>query len=108
MGESKGGWLPFQAKQHFTASNPGFVWEARIYMMPLVSVGVRDGYVNGQGGMQAKILALIPVLNEGGKLSFARAPCKGTWLRQFGSLPRYFQVRVCNGVRLMIIMPWQH
>ncbi|MEA3463344.1 MAG: DUF6544 family protein [Bacteroidota bacterium] len=67
MGESKGGWLPFQAAQHFTASGPGFVWDARISMMPLVSVGVRDGYVNGQGGMQAKILALIPVLNEGGK-----------------------------------------
>jgi len=47
MGESKGGWLPFQAAQHFTASSPGFVWEARIFMMPLVSVGVGDGYVNG-------------------------------------------------------------
>jgi len=55
MGESKGGWLPFQAAQHFTASGPGFVWEAHISMMPLVSVGVRDGYVNGQGGMQAKM-----------------------------------------------------
>jgi len=67
MGESKGGWLPFQARQHFAASSPGFVWDARISMMPLVSVGVRDGYVNGRGGMQAKILAIIPVLNEGGK-----------------------------------------
>ena len=108
MGESKGGWLSFQASQHFNACSPGFVWDARISMMPLVSVGVRDGYVNGQGGMQAKILALIPVLNEWGKLSLARVPCKGTWLRQLGSQPRCFQVRVCNGVRLMIILPWQH
>jgi len=67
MGESKGGWLPFRATQHFTAPGPGFVWDARIFMMPLVSVDVRDGYVNGKGRMQAKILALIPVLNEGGK-----------------------------------------
>ena len=73
MGESRGGWLPFQAAQHFTACSPGFVWEAHISMMPLVSVGVRDAYVNGQGGMQAKILALIPVLNEGGKTELSES-----------------------------------
>lgn len=60
------GWRPFEAEQEFTTSPPGFVWDARIQMMPLVRVQVRDQYVAGQGAMLGKVGGLITVVNEGG------------------------------------------
>ncbi|MDF2773299.1 MAG: hypothetical protein K0S86_2794 [Geminicoccaceae bacterium] len=60
------GWRPFEAEQDFTTSPPGFVWDARIQMMPLVRVHVRDGYVAGEGAMLGKVGGLITVVDEGG------------------------------------------
>ncbi|HEX6051823.1 MAG TPA: DUF6544 family protein [Gemmatimonadaceae bacterium] len=60
------GWRPFQAEQDFTISPPGFVWDARIQMMPLVRVRVRDRYVAGQGAMLGKVGGLLTVVDEGG------------------------------------------
>jgi len=57
-------WIPFVATQHFSASPPGLVWDAEMRMNPLLSVRVRDAYVAGQGMMQAKMLALVPVMDE--------------------------------------------
>lgn len=61
-----GGWRPFEAQQHFTTSPPGFVWDARIQMMPLVPVRVRDRYVSGEGTMLGKAGGLVTVVDEGG------------------------------------------
>jgi len=44
-------WTDFRSVQHFTAEPPGFVWDARIRMGPLLSVRVRDCYVGGRGSM---------------------------------------------------------
>lgn len=61
-------WAPFTSVQHFSANPPGFVWDAAIRMAPLMTVRVRDGYVQGTGSMQARIASLIPVVNaQGGK-----------------------------------------
>ncbi len=61
------GWNPFEAQQYFRAQPPGFVWDASIRMAPLVNVRVRDSYLAGQGSMQGKILAVVPVVDEHGK-----------------------------------------
>lgn len=56
-------WIPFTATQHFSASPPGMVWDADMRMAPLLSVRVRDGYMAGQGAMQAKLLALVSIVD---------------------------------------------
>jgi Family of unknown function (DUF6920) len=56
-------WRPLVARQHFTTSRPGFVWDARISMAPFTRVYVRDGYVDGIGGMRAALLGVYPVMS---------------------------------------------
>jgi len=59
-------WRPFDAEQHFSTTSPGLVWDARIRMAPLVTVRVRDAYVNGRGSMHASILGVYPVMSQSG------------------------------------------
>ncbi len=82
-GEFRGGldagWGPFHSVQHFTVNRPGFVWDAKIEMAPLVSVRVRDSYIDGRAGMLARVAGLIPVVDQEG------APALNS-----GALHRYF------------------
>jgi hypothetical protein len=65
MGETEhGSWKPLGAAQQFSAVPVGFVWDARIHMAPLVTVRVRDAYVAGAGSMQAKLAAVVTMLDE--------------------------------------------
>jgi hypothetical protein len=66
-------WAPFTAEQHVRATPPGFVWEARIRMIPLVPVFVRDSYVGGEGSMRGAIASLIPVVDQHGTREMAAA-----------------------------------
>ena len=61
-----GAWRPLSAKQHFTTDPPGFVWDARIEMAPLVPAFVRDAYVKGRGSMQASVYGVYPLVNLAG------------------------------------------
>lgn len=56
------GWRPFQAVEHFTATPPGFVWDARIRMLPGLTVMVRDGFVGGRGTMVGTAMGLRRLL----------------------------------------------
>lgn len=60
-------WSPFEATQHFLAKQPGFVWDADLRMNGLARVRVRDAYIKGLGSMQAKIFALVPVVDAHGE-----------------------------------------
>lgn len=60
-------WRPFQATQRFTVEPAGFVWDARIAMMPLVPVLVRDSYVAGSAAMRGEIGGIYPVVNQSGR-----------------------------------------
>ena len=60
-----GGWATFEAVQHFTSRPPGFVWDARIRMIPLTPVRVRDSYRSGAGTMRARVGGLVTVVDEG-------------------------------------------
>jgi hypothetical protein len=68
-----GGWVPFTAVQHFVSDPPGFVWDARIRMMPPIGVYVRDGYRNGRGTMLGRIGGLVPVVDQGGTPEIAQS-----------------------------------
>lgn len=59
-------WSEFRSVQHFSADPPGFVWDARIDMVPLVGVRVRDGYLGGRASMLGRVAALIPVVDQRG------------------------------------------
>ena len=58
------GWRSFTASQRFATAPPGFVWDARIRMAPLLPVYVRDAYVGARTEMRGKVLALYPVVDE--------------------------------------------
>jgi hypothetical protein len=59
-------WLPFTAGQHFGTNAPAFVWDAKIQLLPLVSVSVTDLFFRGHGRLQAKLLSLVPVADARG------------------------------------------
>jgi hypothetical protein len=84
-----GGWRPFDAEQRFTARPPGFVWDARIRMLPLlpmVPVRVRDGYVAGAGTMLGRVGGLLTVVDEGGTPEMA-AGALARWLGEAAWFP---------------------
>jgi len=66
-------WAPFIADQEVGTGPPEFVWNARIAMMPLVPVRVRDRYVGGEGSMRAALAGLIPIVNQHGTPELAAA-----------------------------------
>ena len=64
---------PFVADQNFVVDPPGFVWDADIIMAPLVSVRVRDSYLDGEGAMLARAVGVIPVADQHGSTEMADA-----------------------------------
>ena len=64
---------PFIADQHFVIEPPGFVWDAKITMAPLVTARVRDSYVDGEGEMTARAVGVIPIVDQHGTPEMAEA-----------------------------------
>jgi hypothetical protein len=73
MKDDGDGWKPFTAVQHITTRRPGFVWDARISMLPGVAVHVHDAYTAGIGTLHAAVLGAVPVarLQGGGDIAQA-------------------------------------
>lgn len=61
-----GAWSPFTARQLYTARPPGFVWDASIRMAPLLTVRVRDSYMDGEGAMRAAAASIVTVVDRRG------------------------------------------
>lgn len=81
----KDNWRPFTAVQEFVPGAPGFVWNARIAVMPGVPVFVRDSLVDGRGSMRGAIFGLISVVNAEGTSTLASGALQrylgeATWL----------------------------
>lgn len=66
-------WAPFSAVQHITANPPRFTWDARIRMMRVVPVRVRDSYDAGQGRTHATIGGLVTLVDSHGTKEIAVA-----------------------------------
>ncbi|HKG92399.1 MAG TPA: DUF6544 family protein [Gemmatimonadaceae bacterium] len=79
-------WAPFTAVEDFAVWPPGFVWDARIRMAPLVTIRVRDSYADGEGAMRGRIAGLVPVVNQGGSAEMAVASLL-RWLAEAPWLP---------------------
>ena len=73
LSRPEGPWSPFTAVEHFSVTPPGFVWDASIKIAPLVSVRVRDSYLEGEGAMLGKLGGLVPVVDVHGGAEIAEA-----------------------------------
>jgi hypothetical protein len=72
-------WKPFVSTQRVVTQRPGFDWDARIAMMPGVTVRVHDAYVAGEGLLRATLFGLVPL-----------AEIRGTPMIAQGELMRFF------------------
>jgi hypothetical protein len=61
LGDASSPWKSFTATQHITVDPPGFLWDASIRLAPLVSVGVRDLYRDGEGFARVSLFGLLPL-----------------------------------------------
>lgn len=84
-----GPWSEFTAEQHFTVDPPGFVWDARFRMVPLVPVLVRDSYVAGTGQMIGRVGGVASVVDEGGTPEMAQSAL-ARWLGEAAWFPTAF------------------
>jgi hypothetical protein len=66
LGDMNAPWKPMEAEQHFTVNPPGFVWNAKIEMAPLVQARVIDMYKDGRGLLRAKVFATFTVAEAQG------------------------------------------
>jgi len=65
-------WKPFTATQRVIARRPGFCWNARIAMMPGLTVRVHDAYIAGEGILHASLFGLVPLANLRGTPEMAK------------------------------------
>jgi hypothetical protein len=72
MGETTDQWKPFTSQQRVITQRPGFGWDARVVMVPGVSVYVHDAYVAGTGVLRAAVLGLVKVVDMADTPEMAR------------------------------------
>ena len=70
---SEGGeqWTPFTSTQRVVTRRPGFVWDARVAMVPGVPVHVHDAYVAGSGILHPSIAGVFSLANLRGSRDVA-------------------------------------
>lgn len=77
-------WLPLTAEQYFLARPPAFVWQARIWLMPVIWLQGRDIYLNQMGSFHGSLLSLIPLVGgmgpEANVASLQRWISEAVWL----------------------------
>ncbi|HET6778273.1 MAG TPA: DUF6544 family protein [Gemmatimonadales bacterium] len=54
-------WLDFEAEQVTNPLTTSFVWDARVQILPLISLSVRDAYADGRASSHIKLLSTIRV-----------------------------------------------
>jgi hypothetical protein len=78
-------WKPFTSRQRVVTRRPGFLWDARILMLPGLTVRVVDSYIAGKGLLHAAILGLFTVADISGGGEIAR----GEFMRYFAEMLWY-------------------
>jgi hypothetical protein len=78
-------WKPFTSRQRVTTRRQGFLWDARISILPGVAVRVVDSYIVGHGLLRAAVLGLFTMADMHGDGEIAR----GEFMRWFAEVPWY-------------------
>jgi hypothetical protein len=78
-------WKPFTSRQRVVTRRPGFLWVAKVSMLPGVVVRVVDSYIAGAGLLRAAVLGLFAVaeLRGGGEIA------RGEFMRFFAEAAWY-------------------
>jgi hypothetical protein len=72
--DGHGSWARLHAVQDSVVNSPGFVWDARIVMIPgLLDTQVRDSYSAGSARMSAKVLGLVTMMEAQNAPELAQA-----------------------------------
>jgi hypothetical protein len=77
-------WRTFTSHHHVITHRPGFLWDARIAMLPGLTVHVVDSYVDGSGFLKASILGWVTLadMQGGGDIAhgeFMRYLAEAVW-----------------------------
>ena len=78
-------WKPFISQQRVMTRRPGFVWDARVTIMPGVAVLVHDAYVAGVGILKPSLMGLYALADLQGEGEIAR----GELMRYLGEAAWY-------------------
>ena len=78
-------WKAFTSRQRIVIGRPGFLWDARVSMLPGLAVRVVDGYIAGEGLLHAAVLGLFTVADVHGGGEIAR----GELMRFFAEMAWY-------------------
>ena len=78
-------WRPFTSRQRVITRRPGFLWDARISLLPGLQVRVLDSYMAGSGQLRAAVAGLFTVADMHGEGDIAR----GEFMRFFAEAPWY-------------------
>jgi hypothetical protein len=78
-------WKPFTSRQRVVTHRPGFLWDAKVSMLPGLSVRVVDSYIAGRGLLHAALLGLFTVAEVSGGGEIAR----GEFMRFFAEAAWY-------------------
>ncbi|HYN59729.1 MAG TPA: DUF6544 family protein [Rubrivivax sp.] len=65
-------WMPFTSEQHVLTNRPGFVWNARMVLVPGIAVLVHDAYAAGVGTVHPAVLGLFSLAHQHGSGDIAR------------------------------------
>lgn len=65
-------WKPFTSKQRVVVRRPGFVWDARVALLPGVAVMVHDAYIAGEGLLHPAVLGVFSLARQRGRGDIAR------------------------------------
>jgi len=78
-------WKPFTSRQRVTTRRAGFLWDARIQMLPGVVARVVDSYIVGNGLLKASIQGLLTVacMQDDGEIA------RGEFMRYFAEAAWY-------------------
>jgi hypothetical protein len=78
-------WKAFTSRQRIVTRQPGFLWDARVFVLPGVAVRIVDGYIAGEGLLRAAVLGLFTVADIHGGGEIAR----GELMRFFAEMAWY-------------------
>lgn len=65
-------WLPFESRQRVQMRRPGFVWDARMPVVPGLAVHVHDAYIAGEGVLHPSVAGLVSLAEQRSGGDFAR------------------------------------
>jgi hypothetical protein len=85
MGEKSDNWKRFASRQRVITQRRGFLWDARVAVVPGIAAYVHDAYVAGEGILHATAFGLVTIMNLRG----TRDVAEGELMRFFAEAAWY-------------------